>query len=337
MARRLRKSVIGGLLVAALSASPASAQPPAESPSSSEVEAPGPLGPLRGTLLTPAGDSSAVMIMIPGSGATDRDGNGPGGAGSAAMRLVAEGLAARGIATIRIDKRGLFGSGRAVVDANRVSIGDYAADVSQWVGVALERTGRPCAWLLGHSEGGLVALAAGQRPEDICGLVLVASAGRPLGAVLREQLRSNPANAPLLDEALPAIDSLEQGRGVDTSNMNPALMPLFAPPVQAYLIDLMSYDPSRLAAATRLPLLIVQGLRDLQVREADARALAAARPDARLVMVTEANHVLKAVPDGDRAANVAAYTDPSLPIAPGVVEAIADFVVQSGPSGRAGE
>jgi pimeloyl-ACP methyl ester carboxylesterase len=49
----------------------------------------------------------------------------------------------------------------------------------------------------------LVALAAAQNtPGDICGLILVATAGRPLGAVLREQLRENPANAPVKDQAL---------------------------------------------------------------------------------------------------------------------------------------
>lgn len=57
-------------------------------------------------------------------------------------------------------------------------------------------------------------------------------------------------------------------------------------------------------------------------------ALHAAQPKAVLRIVADANHVLKAVPDGDRAANMASYGDPALPLAPGVAEAIAAFVKQ---------
>lgn len=328
MTQRNGKSLFAGLVASIFAGVLASPQAAAATPLSTEVEAPGPLGPLRGTMLAPAGASRAAMIMVPGSGPTDRDGNNPAGVRAATMRLLAEGLAANGITSIRIDKRGMFGSGGAVADANRVSIPDYVEDVRQWVMVARERTGASCVWVLGHSEGGLVALAAGQQPEGLCGLVLVSTAGRPIGTILREQLRANPANAPLLGQAIPAIDSLEAGRRVDTANLHPALMPLFAPPVQDYLINLMSYDPARLAGSVRLPMLIVQGLRDLQVTQADAEGLAAANSAARLVLLSDTNHVLKAVPADDRAMNAATYGDPSLPLAPGVVEAIAGFVTR---------
>lgn len=297
------------------------------------VEAPGPAGPLRGTLLAPGTGTRAVVLILPGSGATDRDGNNPAGVLAAPYRLLAEGLAERSIATLRIDKRGILGSFGAVPDANHVTIGDYADDVRAWVRVARERTGQPCVWLAGHSEGGLVALAAAQQPQDLCGLVLISAGGRRIGTVLREQLRANPANAPLLPEAMAAIDSLEQGRRVDTTGMNPALMPLFAPPVQDYMINLMSYDPAQLMARVTLPAIIVQGRRDLHVNEVDARRLAEADPRARLVFIDDANHVLKSVPADDRAANMATYANPALPLAPGIVEAIADFILSESSSG----
>ena len=304
-----------------------------------EVEAPGPSGPLGGTLLAPAG-ARAVVVMIPGSGPTDRDGNSPAGVRGSPYRLLAEGLAARGIATIRTDKRGLFGSARATVNANNVQMTDYAADVRQWVRVARERTGAPCAWILGHSEGGLVALLAGQQPEHLCGLILVSASGRPIGAVIREQLRSNPANAPLLDQAMAALDSLEAGRRYDTTGMNPALLPLFAPTVQDYLIRLLAHDPAALIRTVRLPVLIVQGQRDIQVRELDARTLAAANPAAQLVLVADANHALKVIAASsasDHAAQFANYGDATLPLAPGIVEPIADFVSAHSVTGRSGE
>ncbi|MEA3065257.1 MAG: uncharacterized protein QOJ27_1709 [Sphingomonadales bacterium] len=315
-----------GLTALAMAVSQAAATPTA----ASEIEAPGPSGALRGTMLRPAG-AAALVLIIPGSGPTDRDGNSPLGVAAAPYRQLAEGLAARGIATVRIDKRGMFGSASATADANAVTIADYADDVHGWVKAVRSHTGARCVWLLGHSEGGLVALAAAQRPDGICGLILVAAPGRKVGTVMREQLRANPANAPLLDEAMAAIDSLEAGRRVEAAALHPALQPLFAPQVQGFVISLFSYDPAELVGRVGKPVLIVQGQRDLQVAEADARRLAAADPRAKLVLLPGVNHVLKAVASDDRAANLATYADPALPIAPSVVGTIADFILSAGP------
>jgi pimeloyl-ACP methyl ester carboxylesterase len=299
---------------------------PVETPVQTLVEAPGPSGPLKGTMLAPAAAPAApVVLIIPGSGPTDRDGNSPLGVNGSTYRLIAEGLAQRGVASVRIDKRGMFASAAATPDANKVTIPDYVADVRSWTASIRAKTGARCVWLLGHSEGGLIALAAARAP-DICGLVLVSAGGRPIGTVLREQLSANPANAPLLGQAMAAIDSLEAGRHVDTTGMPPALLPLFAPQVQDFEISLFSYDPARLIAGYDRPVLIVQGLRDIQVAEADARRLAAADPKARLLLLPDTNHVLKNVASDDRAANFATYSDPSLPLAPGFAEAIAAFV-----------
>ena len=123
-----------------------------------------------------------------------------------------------------------------------------------------------------------------------------------------------------------ALDSLEAGKHVEVSGMHPALQKLFAPQVQDFLIDMFRRDPPKLAGTLKVPLLIVQGERDLQVSTADARALAAAQPAAKLVLLPLMNHVLKDVGSDDRAANLAAYADPSLPVDPALVEAISGFV-----------
>lgn len=292
---------------------------------SAAITAPGPQGPLEGTLLE-AGKSAPVVLIIPGSGPTDRDGNNPLGVTAAPYRLLAEALAAKGVSSARIDKRGMFGSKAAVADANKVTIADYAADTHNWVEAIHKRTGAKCVWVLGHSEGALVALASAQNPDGMCGVILVSGAGRRMSDIIREQLRANPANAPVLDSAMAAIDSLEQGRHVDVTDMHPALQRLFAPQVQDFLIDMFRQDPARLAAAVKLPMLIVQGERDVQVSVADAKALATAQPKARLVLIPAMNHVLKDVASDDRAANVATYADPSLPVDSTAVDAIASFV-----------
>jgi pimeloyl-ACP methyl ester carboxylesterase len=296
---------------------------------STEINAPGPQGDLAGTLLVPSGGSKAVVLIIPGSGPTNRDGDNPLGVRAQPYKLLAEGLAQQGIASVRIDKRGMFGSGRAVADANAVTIDDYVQDTLNWIDVIRRRLPAHCVWLLGHSEGGLVALAtahaAGSR-ESVCGLVLLATAGRPLGAVLRSQIEANPANAPIAQAASDAIGSLEAGRRVDISTLPAPLGALFHPAVQGFLISEMALDPATLIADIEKPILIVQGERDLQVGVGDAERLKHARPSASLVLLPNANHLLKPVTTDDPAANLATYANPDLPLVPQAVDDIARFV-----------
>lgn len=299
-------------------------------PQQTLVDVAGPNGPLKGTMLTPPIARPPVVLMIPGSGPTDRDGNSPMGVKAAPLRLLAEGLAAQGIATIRVDKRGMFASAAAVPNANAVTIDDYVTDVHAWVASIRQRTGAPCVWLLGHSEGGLVALRASQSPAGICGLVLVATPGRPLGTILRDQLKANPANAPILNRANMAISEFEAGRHVDVSKLGPVLAGLFKPSVQSFLIAEMAANPATLIAAYHAPALILQGEKDIQVSVEDAELLKQAKPDATMDLLPNTNHMLKTVVSDDRTANIATYADPALPLAPGVVPAVAQFIKAAG-------
>ena len=286
-------------------------------------------GPLAGTLEGTTDTGQPGVVIIPGSGPTDRDGNNPGGVLAGSYRYLAQGLAEAGIASIRMDKRGMFESASAIADGNDVTIEDYAGDALAWVAAMRERTGGDCAWLAGHSEGGIVALrAAVEAPEGLCGVVLIAAPGRPVGTILREQLAANPANAIILEEAERHIASLEAGEAV-TEPVHPGLAPLFAPQLQTFLLSLFAQDPAALIARIDLPVLILQGREDLQVTEADAQVLAAANPAARLLLLEGVNHVLKSVPEGDRGANLAAYADPNLPLAEGVMSAIVEFVTNA--------
>ncbi len=283
-----------------------------------DVNIPGPKGPLAATLIDPARTASA-SILIPGSGPTDRDGNNPAGVSGGIYGLLSEQLAGQGIATLRIDKRGMFGSKAAIADANAVTIADNA-----WLD-QISASARQALRLARRAQrGGIVALAAAQQPEGICGLILLATPGRPLGAVLRAQLKPK-LRSDMFSSADAAISRLERRQRVDPATVPAPLAPLFNPAVQNYLIDLMTYNPARLAAATRLPMLIIQGDNDIQVGVDDARLLAATRPGARLVLIPGVNHVWRKAP-ADAAANAATYRNARIPVDPSVATAIAAFL-----------
>ena len=280
----------------------------------------GKAGTLGGVAMAPAGHIRAAAIIIPGSGAIDHDGNGP----EIETNLYAElatALAAKGVATIRVDKRGLFLSAGAGVDPNAVSVEDYAADTGAWIDAARARFHRPCVWLIGHSEGGLVALAAAGQFGHVCGLVLLATPGVPMGDVLREQLAQHLAGTPLQQQAEAAIAALEAGRAPDTKAMDPHLAPLFRPAVQKLLISEFAIDPAELAKSLKMPVTVVRGGRDIQVSGADMAPFGKDGGQVRLVTLPDVNHAFKAVGPG-LAQNLAAYHDPKLPLGPGVVAAV---------------
>lgn len=295
-------------------------------PVSTDIALPAQPAPLHGTLLTPEAPT-AVAVILPGSGPTDRDGNSPMGVAASTYRLLAEGLAEQGVATVRIDKRGIAASAAAGLDETKLRFDDYAADARAWATEAASRAGKPCAWLIGHSEGALVALKAVESGDDkICGLILLSGAGRPAGVVIREQLQAGLPD-PLKTQAFAVLTELEAGHTV--ADTPPALAALFRPSVQPYLISWLPLDPAALLAAYDGPVFIGQGTTDLQVTVTDAQALAAADPKATLKLWDGVNHLLKTAP-ADRAASLATYADPALPLAPGVAQDVAAFIRANG-------
>ncbi|MCM8558176.1 alpha/beta hydrolase [Sphingomicrobium sediminis] len=288
-----------------------------------DVEISGPEGPVRGTLTQPVAGAPSILL-IAGSGPTDRDGNSPMGVTGSAYKQLANGLADEGVATLRFDKRGMFGSSEAVPNANAVTFDDYVEDVRGWVGLLGER-GSACTWLAGHSEGSTVALLAAQESENLCGLILIAGGGRPILDLMVDQFR--PQLPPeMLTQVEAAFASLKAGQEVDIADVPAPLRSLFGPDLQRFMMSGYTLDPVELLAGIDLPILIIQPAEDIQVPVAEGEMLAAAVPEATYLLLDGVNHTLKPVPAGDRAANLASYSDPDLAIDPRVVAAIADFV-----------
>jgi pimeloyl-ACP methyl ester carboxylesterase len=295
----------------------------AEAQVSRDVTVAGPSGVLAGSWIE-APSGGPVVVIIPGSGPTDRNGNNPLGVAGGAYQRLAEALAERGVGSVRIDKRGTFASAAAAVDPNAVRTTDYAEDVRAWMAEARRLSGADCVWVLGHSEGGLVGTLAVLEAADSCGLILLSAPGRRLSVVMREQIASNPANAPLLPQVDAIIASLEAGEAPNLTGVHPGLAGLFNPVLNTYFQSLFSHDPAEALARYVGPVLVVQGETDLQVRISDAERLAAAK-GLQPVIIAGMNHVLRDAP-ADPVANAATYALTEAELSPGLVEAIAGFI-----------
>jgi uncharacterized protein len=293
-------------------------------PTATPVQVDSPLAPLHGTLLTPEGGTRAAAVIIAGSGPTDRDGNSPLGVSAGSYRLLAEGLAEHGVATVRYDKRGAGESVAALGNEADLRFEHMVDDALAFAAEARARTGQDCVWLIGHSEGtGIAQMAAARSPDGICGLVLLAGMGRRPRAILEEQLGPQLPE-PLKTQTFDALARLEAGELV--ADTPPALAALLRPSVQPFLISLLALDPAALISAYEGPVFIGQGATDIQTTVEDARALKAARPEATLVIWDGVNHLLKVAP-AERMANIATYSNPRLPLADGVVEDVAGFIL----------
>ena len=281
-------------------------------------------GTLKGTLFTPNDvNRPAVVLIIAGSGPTDRDGNSPLLAGkNNSLLQLADSLAARGIASLRYDKRGVAKSQIKGFKEEQMLFTDGVSDAQGWVQWLREKGFRKI-YIAGHSEGSLVGLIAAQS-EKIKGFISIAGVGRPIDLVLREQLAAGAGPDSLKLLANRYLDTLMSGQRI--AKPNPLLFSLFRPSVQPYMISWLRYDPQQLIRSLALPVLIMQGTNDIQVKETDAELLARANPNAKLVIIENMNHVLKEVKSSAKADNMASYSNPGLPVMTQLVNAIDQFV-----------
>jgi len=281
-------------------------------------------GTLKGTLFTPAvGKRHPVVLIIAGSGPTDRDGNSPllPGKNNSLLQL-ADSLAAHGIASLRYDKRGVAKSQIKGFKEEQMLFTDGVSDAKGWI-QWLRDQGFRKIFIAGHSEGSLVGLIAAQS-EKINGFISIAGVGRPIDVVLREQLAAGGGPDTLKSLANRYLDTLLSGQRI--AKPNPLLFSLFRPSVQPYMISWLRYDPQQLMRSLSSPALIVQGTNDLQVKETDAQLLARTKPDAKLLIVQDMNHLLKEVKSTATADNIASYSNPKLPVMTEPVRAISQFV-----------
>lgn len=279
-------------------------------------------GELHGSLLLPKSTSPVpVVLIIAGSGPTDRDGNSADGAHNDALKRLAWMLAKHNIASVRYDKRGVAASLKATPDERNLTLDVYVADAVAW-GRKLEADPRMGPLIiLGHSEGALVATLAAPALNP-AGVISLSGSGRPVDQVIREQLADRLPPALLL-RSNQILDQIKAGQ-IDSDVPGP-LEGIFRASVQPYLTSLFRVDPAAAFAKLSMPALILQGTHDLQVGVGDAQRLKAAKPDAELRLIDGMNHVMRIVPE-DFKQQLASYNDPRLPLAAELGTRVTHFI-----------
>jgi alpha-beta hydrolase superfamily lysophospholipase len=277
------------------------------------------VGNLDAVLTMPADvERPPVALLIAGSGSTDHDGNGPQ-AKPATLKKLAEQLAERKIATLRYDKRGAGGWKAEFGKPEDFRFKDYVDDAASLVNY-LRTSGKFARVVVaGHSEGGLVAILTA-RQAQVDRLVLLVTAARRQGDLVKAQLERKQLPPDVLDPIVRAIDSIMAGQTVDPPPRGFSVAPSMQPSLaSAFIID--PIDPLK---SIDKPILIIGGGRDLQVARLDFSALAAASPLAKTLWVPDMNHVLIDVTDD--ADNLAAYNQPDRALDITMVDAMAAFI-----------
>lgn len=281
-------------------------------------------GSIFGTLAIPTVKGPVpVVLLISGSGPTDRDGNNPLLPGKIdTLKQLAQALAQRGIASVRYDKRGIAASAAAMSGGEKSVVFDtYVDDAASWIAKLHADPRFSKIVVAGHSEGSLIGMIAAQR-GNVAAFVSLEGAGRPAYTVLRDQIA--PGLTPALLSQMDAIVARLRAGSVYSGTVPMELQTLFRPTIQPYLISWFKYDPAIELGKLTIPATIVQGTADVQVSMADAQALRRGDARATFVLVQGMNHVLKISPDvSSRAAILSGYVDPNLTVAPQVIDAVA--------------
>lgn len=296
---------------------------------SREVEVECEWGSISATIDMPEGETSTAILLIAGSGPTDRYGNSAGGLNTYSYKMLGEGLAKEGFAVMRYDKRAIGLSAYPVEKIPALLLDDFIADARRCVDY-LHAEGFERVIVAGHSEGGLIALVlASAEDTQVDGVVLLCAAGYAMDEILNYQLSQQlvPTHLGLMMRSTNIIRSLKRGEQVPAEEIPTELMSLFHPTVQPFIINSMQYDPVAYAKRVACPVLIVSGGRDIQVAPSNGVRLSEAMPEAELVVFDNMTHVLKDADTSDRIEQLlGVYSNANLAITEGLVPAIVNFI-----------
>ena len=274
---------------------------------------------LKGTLFSPdkVTKETKLVILIAGSGPTNRNGNSIIAGVNNSLKFLAEGLTQNGIAVFSYDKRSLSQPTSKKLDEKSLSFDDFINDAKEVTLYFKSQKKYSKIIIAGHSEGSLIGMIASNGNAD--GYVSIAGPGRPIDEVLSEQIAKN---SPFLkQETDKDLALLKEGKTFE--NKNPLLASLFRESVQPYMISWIKYNPITEIKKLKIPILIINGTKDLQVPASDAELLHKATPKSEIRIIQNMNHIFKEILNDED--NMKSYSNPKLPVIPELIECISKF------------
>lgn len=275
---------------------------------------------IKGTLFLPAKTSNKtkLVILIAGSGPTNRNGNSTIGGINNSLKFLAEGLTKREIAVFSYDKRIFAQMASKTLDEKALSFEDFINDAKDVIHYFRTQNKYSKIIIAGHSEGALIGMVAANGNAD--GYISIAGAGRSIDQVISEQISKN---SPQMKEAVDKDFALLK-EGKTFENKNPLLASIFRESIQPYIISWLKYDPQSEIKKLTIPILIINGTKDIQVPSTDAELLHAANPKSELKIIPDMNHIFKEIKNDD--ANLKSYSDPKLPVIPELIVGMSKFI-----------
>lgn len=274
---------------------------------------------LLGDLYTTTTQNENLVIIVPGSGPTNRNGNNYMGLKGNSYKMLATALTAHQLDVFTYDKRLI-----AQIKANQIKeedgrFEDGVADLALIVDYFAPQYAH--ITLVGHSEGALLANLLANKSTKVKKFVSLQGPGTTADQIIYEQIMQQfPALGPKVIEINAA---LKKGETVEhTPSM---LQALYRPSVQPYLISWIQYDPSVELAKIKQPALIIDGDKDVQVSIQQGDLLSQANPKAKRVTLKNMNHVLKQIDKEED--NLKSYGDPSFPLHPELVSTLVSFIL----------
>ena len=274
---------------------------------------------LTGNLYSPENTKKPnLVILIAGSGPTDRDGN-QNGMKNNSLKFLAEAVAKNGNAVFSFDKRFFAQIKLGTFKESELSLEDLINDTKNIIQYFKSQKKYNKIIIAGHSEGSLIGMIAANGNTDA--YISLAGAGRSADLIVIEQFTKRAPS--LVEEVTAAFAILKKGGAFPLKNQ--ALSSLFRESVQPYLISWIKYNPQEEIGKLKIPVLIINGTKDIQVSVSEAELLKKANPKAEIKVISNMNHIFKEI-KGDDAENIASYTNPDLPISNELITDVNDFI-----------
>ncbi|SHG46685.1 alpha/beta hydrolase [Winogradskyella jejuensis] len=274
---------------------------------------------IDGSLVVPkTSEKTDLVIIIAGSGPTNRNGN-QNFLKSNNLKKLAYALADANISSFRYDKRIVKQIKTGKVDVKSMRFEDFVADAKDVVAHFKNKDEFSKIYIAGHSQGSLVGLLAVDNNVD--GFISLAGAGQNIGDVIVDQINNTARQ--FVEDTKKVVAKLKEGK--TTSDYPSALGAMFNMETQPFMISWMTYNPTEVIAEVNIPILIINGTKDLQVSVEEANLLAKANKNTELHIIENMNHVLFTI-EGDTLENSKSYNESFRELNPELIETIVAFI-----------